>query len=433
MGRTYVSGVVVFVLAVAVSLDGASAAVPARGRISQDTGPSSASHGGQPGYGDPVPGLTPEQLALFEEGRDLFNVLETVQSGLGPIFNKEGCGACHNAGPDPLDPAIGGAGAETVTRFGRFTGKGEFDPMVEFGGPLRQHSAISDECVEVVPFEAVIEILRVTTPMFGAGLIEAIPDATILSRHDPEDSDGDGISGKARMVFDPWLQEEHVGRFGWKAGVVTLDTFSADASLNEMGITNMLFPDENDPNGVFPPELADCDTVDELEDAPDVDGVSRFNRMATFQRLLAPPPRRPTLNGRGLALFRQIGCADCHTPVMFTGDSDFEVLANRPAFLFSDLLLHDMGALGDEIVDGPAEGTEMRTAPLWGVRVRPKLLHDGRADNKDAQTRIRHAIEGSDGPPAFIGHAGEAAASRDAWLALPAADQADILDFLESV
>ncbi len=416
------------------------AAEPPADRISVAPEQTSAQFGGQPGYGDPIPGLTEGQLAEFAEGRELFQVQHTVESGLGPVFNKEGCGVCHNAGADPGDPeeGVGGAGDQLVTRFARFIGKGEFDPMVEYGGPLQQLSAIGEEgeCNEVVPdLPGVFTINRVTTPMFGAGLIEAIPDATILANADPDDLDNDGISGKARMSFDPWLEEMRVGRFGWKCGVVTLDTFTADASLNEMGITNMLFPEENDPNGMFPPELADCDQVPELEDMPDKGGISAFNRMATFQRFLAAPPRRPLLNGLGFSLFREIGCADCHIPVMFTGEHEVDALSLKPAFLFSDLLLHDMGALGDEMVDGDADGTEMRTAPLWGVRVRPILLHDGRANADNFPERIRQAIAGYTPPvgPFVPGHAGEAADSRDFWSKLSEQEQDAIIEFLDSI
>lgn len=398
--------------------------------------PGNANRPAQPDYGDPLAGLSPAQLAAFNDGKLRFEEAATASTGLGPVFNKESCGTCHNAGPT-ITPAIGGAGSLTVTRFGRLDNKGNFDPMAEYGGSLRQASAIGEQCAEEVPAEAQIVIQRVTTPVFGGGLIEALADATIQSHEDPDDTNGDGISGRAHIVFDPFEQQMRVGRFGWKAQVATLDTFSADASLNEMGITNELFPDENDPNGVFPPVLADCDMVADPEDAPDGEGIASFNRMAAFQRLLAPPPRRPLLSGRGYALFRAIGCAKCHIPVMFTGASDIPQLAHKPAFLFSDLLLHDMGALGDEIVQGDAMGTEMRTPALWGVRVRPKLLHDGRADAEDVNLRLRQAIEGIPAIPPSVpfrpGHAGEAAASRDAWLALPASDQQAVIEFLKSI
>ncbi len=346
------------------------------------TGDTTSAGGGLISFGDPIPGLTAEQLALFEAGKVFFDEVQEDDMGLGPVFNKDSCVGCHSL------PVSGGAGTIVVTRFARFVGKGEFDPMAEYGGSLGQGSAINEDCLEDIDFifdqvgvpeESRIVINRLTPPMFGSGLIEAIPDETILALADPDDADGDGISGKAHIVFDAWEQTERVGRFGWKAQVATLDTFSADAGLNELGITNILFGEENDPNGILPASLDDCDMVADPEDVPDDDGVSKFNLIAAFQRFLAPPQRLPLLNARGFVRFRQIGCADCHTPIMFTGDHEIAALSNKPVFLFSDLLLHDMGTLGDEIEDGDATGTEMRTAPLWGLRERPNLLHDGRA------------------------------------------------------
>lgn len=368
-------------------------------------------------FGDPLPGLSAADMLRFLEGKEQFLRVRQAPDGLGPIMNKDSCGGCHSI------PAAGGAGSIFVTRFGRLVGKGEFDPMAEFGGSLLQALAVTEGCSEQVPAEA-FSVHRITTPMFGAGLIEAIDDATLLALEDPDDVDGDGISGRAHVVFDPYEQQMRVGRFGWKAQVATLATFSADAGLNEMGITSVLFPEENDPNGILPPGLARCDLVADPEDEPDENGVSDFERIGDFQRFLAPPRRLPMLNSRGLALFRQIGCDDCHRPVMITGNHEVPALSRKPAFLYSDLLLHDMGTLGDEIVQGDAGGTEMRTPPLWGVRTRPALLHDGRFNDANPSIRIRQAIEA---------HEGEGAASRDTWLALPLIDKALVLRFLNSI
>lgn len=376
----------------------------------------------EPDFTAPLPGLTRAQLQRFIEGKEEFERPQTLNDGLGPIFNDSSCELCHSVG------GSGGAGSKTVERFGRLDKKGGFDPLEQFGGSLRQASAIKIDgvdCLEVVPDEATVTTLRLTTPTFGAGLIEAIPDETILALEDPADDDGDGISGRAHIVMDPIEGVERVGRFGWKAQVATLDTFSADAQLQEMGITNVVFSEENDPNGIRPPMTDDCDMIEDPEDIPDVNGVSNFNKMADFQRFLAPVPRLPTLNNRGFFLFRQIGCADCHTPVLFTGDHEVAALSNKPVFLFSDLLLHDMGSLGDQIVQGDAQGFEMRTAPLWGLRLRGNLLHDGRSELVgDITNIIEHAIGE---------HAGEAAASRDAFQNLKIRDQRAVIKFLESI
>ncbi len=375
-----------------------------------------------PDFTMPLPGLTSAQLKRFMAGRLEFDREQFPDDGLGPVFNEASCFLCHSAG------GSGGASGKTVERFGILGKKGGFDPLSEFGGSLRQALAIDMkgvDCAEVVPAEATVMTLRLTTPTFGSGLIEAIPDETILALEDPTDEDGDGISGRAHIVMDPIDNVERVGRFGWKAQVATLDTFSADAQLQETGITNVVFSEDNDPNGIRPPLLDDCDLIEDPEDIPDMNGVSNFNRMADFQRFLAPIPRLPTLSNRGFFLFRQIGCADCHTPVMFTGNHEVAALSNKPVFLFSDLLLHDMGSLGDQIEQGDAEGFEMRTSPLWGLRVRSDLLHDGRSQVKGKiKDRIEHAIGE---------HAGEAAASRDAFLKLKKRNQRALINFLESI
>ncbi len=371
-------------------------------------------------FARPLPGLTPDQLALFEEGLAEFQRELGTEDGLGPIFNDNNCASCHSLG------GIGGAGVKKVERFGRLIGKGEFDPMADFGGSLLQSSVINnmDECQEVIPDEATVTALRITTPTFGTGLMEAIADETILALEDPTDADGDGISGRAHIVMDPIEGVERVGRFGWKAQVATLDTFSADAQKEETGVTNIVFMQDNDPNGVHPPALGDCDMIEDPEDVPDMNGISNFNRMANFQRFLAPVPRLPSLNNRGFFLFRQIGCADCHTPVLFTAPNEVAALSNKPVFLFSDMLLHDMGALGDQIVQGDAQGFEMKTAPLWGVRLRPQLLHDGRARDTDDMSKYDAAI---------MEHGGEAAASRDAYLRLKTRQRAAVRKFLDSI
>src|SRR5207249_4032470 len=196
-----------------------------------------------------------------------------------------------------------------------------------------------------------------STPLFGAGLIEAIPEATILQNADP----GDGISGRPNRVSNPDTgQTDALGRFGWKAQVATLHQFAGDAYLNEMGITNPSFPHENLPQGQpIPPG---CDTVADPED--NGDGVIAFEN---FMKFLAPaPPRTGTVTVP--QVFSDLGCAKCHVPTMMTGPNPVAALSNQPVNLFSDLLLHAMGAgLADGIEQGSAKGDEFRTAPLWGL------------------------------------------------------------------
>jgi CxxC motif-containing protein (DUF1111 family) len=239
------------------------------------------------------------------------------------------------------------------------------------------------------------------------GLVDAIAESRILRHADPTDADGDGISGRPNMI------NGRVGRFGWKAQVVSLFDFSGDAYLNEMGITNPDFPNELNPQGG--PVV--CDDVPDPED-PYGSAVGAFT---DFMTMLAPLPTGPrTRDVRlGHRLFRRIGCRGCHTERMRSGRHEVRAISGRRVPVFSDLLLHDMGAaLGDGIAQGVATGTEFRTAPLWGVRASGPYLHDGRAPT------LTDAISA---------HGGEGQASRDAFLALSPPDQALVIGFLESL
>ena len=361
--------------------------------------------------GQPLAGLTAAELAAFNEGGVEFRNVETVAGGLGPIFNDVSCVACHDAG------GTGGASRRTVTRFGR-TVNGVFDPLDSQGGSLLQERSINRGIREVVPREANTVARRVTTPLFGAGLIEAIPDSTIvlgtLGRKPA------GIAGKVSVVRDVVSGINRIGRFGWKAQAATLLAFSGDAYLNEMGITNRFFPTENAPNGNAA-LLARFDRVADVEDGIDpLDGKADIDRAADFMRLLAPPPRGPATASSvaGEAIFARLDCAVCHTPSMRTGRNVIAALSEKTVGLYSDLLIHDMGALGDGIAQGTAGARDMRTAPLWGLRSRPTWLHDGRANTVDQAVR---------------GHAGEAQSSRDRYGALSAAERQQLLDFLNTL
>ena len=361
--------------------------------------------------GQPLAGLTAAELAAFNEGGVEFRNVETVAGGLGPIFNDVSCVACHDAG------GTGGASRRTVTRFGR-TVNGVFDPLERQGGSLLQERSINPGIREVVPREANTVARRVTTPLFGAGLIEAIPDSTIvlgtLGRKPA------GIAGKVSVVRDVVSGKNLIGRFGWKAQQATLLAFSGDAYLNEMGITNRFFPTENAPNGNVE-LLARFDRVADVEDEIDpLDGKADIDRAADFIRLLAPPPRGPATASSvaGEAIFSRLDCAVCHTPSMRTGLTVIAALSEKTVGLYSDLLLHDMGALGDGIAQGTAGTRDMRTAPLWGLRSRPTWLHDGRANTIDQAVR---------------GHAGEAQSSRDRYAALSAVERQQLLDFLNTL
>jgi CxxC motif-containing protein (DUF1111 family) len=361
-------------------------------------------------FGDPFAALTATELIRFTAGLDDFKEVEEAADGLGPVFNGVSCAACHS------NPVVGGDSNILETRFGRMDGK-KFDPMTDAGGSLIQTDGIDPAhgCIgETVPAGATVIAKRKTTPLFGLGLVDHVPDATLQQLAKDQKRTAPRVAGQASLVRDAATGLMRVGRFGWKAQVATLLTFSADAYLNEMGITSPIFPNENAPGGDTS-LLNTCDQVATLED--DGTGVAAFT---DFMTMLAPPPRGAITPGAegGAVVFARIGCAICHVPALTTGASSIAAL-NKVTFApYSDFLLHDMGALGDGIEQGPASGKQMKTAPLWGLRVRTRFLHDARA------TTLEDAIRA---------HDGQGAAARDAFSTLGKADANDLIAFLRSL
>jgi hypothetical protein len=376
----------------------------------------------QPKAGAPLPGLTPAELALFQAGKSLYLTPLEVEQGLGPIFNKAGCFSCHS------NP-VGGWGAITVTRFG-IENKGEFDPMDAFGGSLKQAAAISAGCEEQDPTldGANWFATRVTNASLAFGLVEAIPDAQLLANADPNDLDGDGISGRAHMVEsfeEPGVLR--VGRMGWKAQIATVLTFSADAAQNELGLSNRFIPFDNAPNGDAA-RLAACDTVADPEDGPDRAGFDFIDRVTHFQRYLGRPPQTPKSGMTGEVIFNQIGCAKCHVAEFTTSnDPSLEAaIRNQTVRVYSDFLLHDMGTLADGIPQGEASGSEFRTPTLWNLRTRDPMLHNASAAGGTFADRVTQAI---------IAHGpfGEGAASADAFDSLDDTQKGQVIAFLDSL
>ena len=403
--------------------------------------------------GDALPGIA---AADFAAAKAAFNTVEELADGLGPIFNEKACGNCHTQG------ASGGAGVQIERRFGRVA-NGVFNSLANKGGSLRQlftvgtfMGANGQRCTvpqEVEPTEATVRnVGRLTTPLFGAGLIDVIPDSVIVANASNQPSSVRGIVSRVKVLLpnpdDPSqiLNGTKVGRFGWKAGVATLVQFSADAYLNEMGITTqhciggtsvLTFATESKPNGKAQP--AGCDDrgpggagipagtddgvgscaggLSEIQD-----DVDEFFKYMTF---LAPAPRTPidpNINLQGGTAFSRAGCADCHLLKDYTTPSHpgNGVPANFTFRPRSDFLLHDMGSLGDRIGnDGDSQATTrlMRTAPLWGLHHRTKFLHDGRA------TTIVDAIHA---------HAGQAAQSVRNFDALSSSDKNAMLTAMMS-
>lgn len=370
-----------------------------------------------PPPGAPLTGLSQNELNRFNAGRNEFTRNFRVEEGLGPVFNGVSCVQCHRAA------APGGASADlgvsVVTRFGG-TVNGQYSDLENLGGALIQARSLREILGpnypvprEVVPPQAQFVSRRITTPVFGLGLIEGIPASEILQREDVNDTDGDGISGKANWITNPENGQLEVGRFGWKCQVTSIHVFSGDAFLNEMGITTPSFTMEVRPQGnAIPPG---ADTVADPEDG----NGARVNRVTDFQRFLGPPSALVKQSVAARNLFFSTGCASCHTPSMTTGPNAVAALSNRGVSLYSDLLLHDMGPnLGDGVRQGLASGSEWRTAPLWGLRFRPFLLHDGRATSVDQAIRL---------------HGGEAAASAARYGALSQADRNSLLTFLQGL
>ena len=269
---------------------------------------------------------------------------------------------------------------------------------------------------------------RLAPPMIGLGLLEAVPEAQILERADPEDADGDGISGRPNRVWSLAESSVMLGRFGWKAGNPTIKQQTAEAFAGDIGIASSLVPR---PFGDCTQRQSACVSAPTggPKTNPDVEIADDLLALVTFYaQNLAVPPRRTPDDPRvvaGRSLFHQIGCASCHRPSLATGLSSQSHLSNQIIWPYTDLLLHDMGqGLADDRPEGVANGREWRTAPLWGVGLTEVvsghefLLHDGRA---------RGIVE------AILWHGGEAQASRDAFATLSRAERDALVAFLKSL
>lgn len=376
----------------------------------------------QPKAGDPLLGLSKQQSALFWAGRDAYATPFGPETGLGPAMNKSNCQSCHS------NP-VGGWGSIAVTRFG-IDDKGEFLPLEELGGSLLQALSISVGCREEIPPEATVVATRMTNSSMAFGLIEAIPDAAIAANEDPLDADGDGISGRVHWVLpleDSPTSPLRAGRFGWKAQIATVLSFSADATRNEMGITNSLIPTETAPNGDMA-LLAACDAVADPEDVPDAEGYAFIDRVTHFQRYLAQPPQTPRSGMTGELVFNAIGCNACHVAEWTTANLPGleDAIRGKTIRPYSDFLVHDMGLLADGVQEGDANEQEFRTPVLWNLRTRDPMLHDGSASGGTFEDRVSIAIQ-KHGP------FGEGAASAAAFAKLSATQRTQLIDFLGSL
>ncbi len=345
-------------------------------------------------FGGPTRRLAGAQAEHFRSGEAMFDrdIIQEDGLGLSNGFNGDSCRACH------FEPVIGGAGPAglNVTRQGIIDESSGGFTNSAHGSMLHRHNAdrtrpIGDAVCNVIEF-------RQTPPMFGLGLVDRIPEETILAGADPDDADGDGISGKAHILADGRL-----ARFGWKASIPTLEDFVRDALSNELGLTLA-----DDPQFVAGISSDEDDVAD-----PEFGGKD-YDDLVFWSRELGPPPRGEigAAERAGETLFASVGCDACHTPVMKTEQGE-------DVALYSDLLLHDV-APADYwgIEDGMASTREFRTPPLWGVRVTAPYMHDGLAPTIEAAI-LRHDAEGR--------------ASREAFEALSESEREELLAFLKSL
>ena len=378
-----------------------------------------------------------------------------ARDGLGPTFNALSCSSCHShdgrakppdniedperglllrlsiPGPDgPTDePTYGnqlqdrsvlGVPPEGRISIVYIEIPGQYADGMEYS--LRQPTYNVDSPAFGALLPEVEISPRVAPATIGMGLLEAVPEARILSLADPDDADGDGISGRPNYVWNVLQGEQTLGRFGWKAGQPSVEQQAAAAFLGDIGITSSYFPDENCTSIQLECLLAPNGGVPEIPD-------DRLRKVTLYIQTLAVPAMRNAEDEtvqQGARLFVQSQCAACHTPCHETGNShSIEPLRSQVIFPFTDLLLHDMGpGLADNRAEGQATGLEWRTPPLWGIGLvetvngHTMFLHDGRARSLEE---------------AILWHGGEAEGSLRLFMSLTAEQRKALIKFLESL
>lgn len=401
-------------------------------------------------YSFPAPNLTPEERDRHLDGDVAFEATfvtgeAPVNGGLGPLYNSPSCIRCHirdGRGPATFDagafaspmllrvsvpegtPAFPGGpvpvpGIGTQIQDHAVWGEEpeakitlawiEEEGFYADGTPYtlrRPHIAIDPTAGYTIPEDMLVSP-RIAPPVFGLGLLEAIPEETILALADPDDVDGDGISGRPNYVWDVVRETTRLGRFGWKSNTPTLLQQSAGAYADDMGVTSPLFPGD--------------------DEIPDIN-LELVETVTFYVQTLAVPARTAWTDPRvraGEALFREIGCSKCHVETLETGDHPVPAVAYQTIHPYTDLLLHDMGpGLADGRPDYQATGAEWRTAPLWGIGLAQTILpqgtflHDGRA----------RTIE-----EAILWHGGEAEAAREAFRTMSRTEREALLRFLRSL
>lgn len=410
-------------------------------------------------FSSPIPGLSENDERIHELGDQLFEQSFVAApaprfGGLGPVFNNVSCANCHhNDGFG--SPTFDSLGSSLLIRLS-MPGQDEHGgplPVPGFGGQLQNMSLYG------VQPEAKVELAyteqqfafpdgekaslrnpaytlvspympipggylispRLGPTVFGLGLLENIPESTILSYADPADANGDGIKGRANYVYNPFTKAVEIGRFGKKANTSSLLVQVATAFQQDMGLTSYVQPHKACAGQAQMSSVPDGAATDLADTA--------LNAVVFYVRTLAVPARRNTDDAQvkhGEALFKQINCASCHIPTMYTGvNVNFPALSGQRIHPYTDMLIHDMGdGLADGRPDYQAGPRDWRTPPLWGIGMfvktngTPYYMHDGRARNLNE---------------AILWHGGEAQRSRDQYVNLSKADRAAVQAFLNSL
>jgi CxxC motif-containing protein (DUF1111 family) len=430
------------------------------------SGPNSVDPGARPlpaAAGGPLGGLDDDERAFFTAAQSRFQEIDSVSGtiageagrGLGPRFNLNGCAGCH------AFPTVGGTSPLTNPQVAMATLDGAKNVVPSFitsNGPVREArfvrnpdgtpdggvhdlfviSGRSDAagCRITQPnFAAALAqnnvVFRIPTPLFGLGLVESVPDSYLEAAQSSNSAVARslGISGE----FNRSGNDGTITRFGWKAQNKSLLIFAGEAYNVEQGVTNELFPNERetDPNcqynGLPEDRTNMAPTLNGVSDASDY--ASDMVNFAAFMRLSAPPAAVPpttaggaTSTARGKQVFQNIGCQACHIMTQTTGQSGYGGQSNVSFSPFSDFAVHDMGSgLADGVSQGNADGTEFRTAPLWGVGQRLFFLHDGRTSDL-YQAITAHSSRGSEANT-VISH----------FQMLSTADQQALVNFLRSL
>lgn len=412
--------------------------------------------GGGAAAGGPLPGLTPNETAYFVAGAEVFTEVDGVEEGLGPRFNLDSCAGCH------AQPAMGGSSPPVNPQIAVASKNGANNTIPSFislFGPVREARFVFDAngnpdggvhglftiagrndaqgCNLPQPnFAAAVQnnnvIFRIPTPVFGAGLMALIADDDIIANAQQSASASLGIKGVPNFSGN----DGSITRFGWKAQNKSPIIFAGEAYNVEQGVTNPLFPNMRDvPQAFFQGCNFNADPESPVEfDDPAPGNLGDSSLFAVFMEFLAPPTPSTTTPGgsnsivQGRNQFVNIGCAKCHTPSFTTQRSPVAALSQKPANLYSDLVLHRMGpGLADRVSQGTAGGDQFRSAPLWGLGKRIFFLHDGRTTNLLTAIAAHKSAAGGGFP------ASEANKVVDNFNALSDSDRQAILNFLRSL